>query len=73
VVLTKRNHANPTKGTGKPKFEFKEGEMFEMPSRTPKLSKEEAKEAARTYGFGSKEGRGLRKGVTPNRNKTFKP
>jgi hypothetical protein len=61
-------HANPTKGTGKPKFEFKEGEMMEMPSRMPKLSKEEAKEAARTYGFGSKSGRGLRKAVTPNRN-----
>ena len=60
--------ANPTKGTGKPKFEFKEGEMMEMPSRTPKLPKEEAKEAARTYGFGSKSGRGLRKGITPNRD-----
>jgi len=60
--------ANPTKGTGKPKFEFKEGEMMDMPSRAPKLEKEEAKEAARTYGFGSKSGRGLRKGVTPNRN-----
>ena len=55
--------ANPTKGTGKPKFEFKEGEKMEM---LPK--KGEAKEAARTYGFGSKSGRGLRKGVTPNRN-----
>ena len=61
-------HASPTKGTGKPKFEFKEGEMMDMPSRAPKLEKEEAKEAARTYGFGSKSGRGLRKGVTPNRN-----
>jgi hypothetical protein len=67
----KKSHVNPTKGTGKPKFEFKEGEMFEMGSRTKKLSKEEAKEASRTYGFGSKEGRGLRKGVTPNRNLTF--
>jgi hypothetical protein len=69
----KKSHANPTKGTSKPKFEFKEGEMFEMPSRygIPKLEKEEAKEAARTYGFGSKKGRGLRKGVTPNRNLTF--
>jgi hypothetical protein len=64
-------HANPTKGTGKPKFEFKEGEMMDMPSKTKKLSKEEAKEAARTYGFGSKSGRGLRKGITPNRNLTF--
>ena len=43
-----------------------------MESRTPKMSKEEAKEAARTYGFGSKSGRGLRKGVTPNRNIVFK-
>jgi len=73
--------ANPLKGTGKPKFEFKEGktggepksefaelEMMRMPSKTKPLSKEEAKEAARTYGFGSKSGRGLRKGVTPNRN-----
>lgn len=63
--------ANPTKGTGKPKFEFKE-EVIGMESRTPKMSKEEAKEAARTYGFGSKEGRGLRKGITPNRNLVFK-
>jgi hypothetical protein len=69
----KKSHANPTKGTSKPKFEFKEGEMFEMPSPkgVKKYTKEEAKEAARTYGFGSKEGRGLRKGVTPNRNLTF--
>ena len=36
-----------------------------------KGSKEEAKEAARTYGMGSKEGRGLRKGITPNRNLTY--
>lgn len=65
--------ANPTMGTGKPKFEFKEGETMEMPSRTGyKMTKEEAKEAARTYGFGSKEGRGLRKGITPNRNLVFK-
>jgi hypothetical protein len=69
----KKSHANPTKGTSKPKFEFKEGEMFDMPSPkgVKKYTKEEAKEAARTYGFGSKEGRGLRKGVTPNRNLTF--
>lgn len=36
-----------------------------------KGSKEETKEAARTYGMGSKEGRGLRKGITPNRNLTY--
>ena len=35
-------------------------------------SKEETKEASRTYSFGSKDGsRGLRKGITPNRNLTF--
>ena len=67
----KKAHANPTKGTGKPKFEFKEGQTqnFDiMGTKAPRLSKEEAKEAARTYGFGP---RGLRKGITPNRNLTF--
>ena len=43
--------ANPTMGTGKAKFEYKE--------------------AARTYGNGSKEGRGLRKGITNNRNYVY--
>jgi hypothetical protein len=37
-----------------------------------KFEKEETKEAARTYGFGSKDGsRGLRKGITNNRNLTY--
>ena len=67
----KKTHANPTKGTGKPKFEFKEGESMDTERPKKFATKEEAKEAARTYGFGSKEGRGLRKGVTPNRNLTF--
>ena len=68
----KKKAVNPTAHTGKPKFEFKEGDVFEMPSqRAEKFTKEEAKEAARTYGFGSKKGRGLRKAVTPNRNLTF--
>jgi hypothetical protein len=35
------------------------------------MKKMETKEASRTYGNGSKEGRGLRKGITPNRNLTF--
>ena len=35
------------------------------------FEKEETKEAARTYGFGSKEGRGLRKGITNNRNYVY--
>jgi hypothetical protein len=62
--------AKTTKGHSH-KFEFNEGDVFEMGHKMPKLSKEEAKEAARTYGFGSKKGRGLRKGITPNRNLTF--
>lgn len=36
-----------------------------------KPKKVETKEASRTYGNGSKSGRGLRKGITPNRNLTF--
>ena len=35
------------------------------------FEKEETKEAARTYGMGSKEGRGLRKGITNNRNYVY--
>ena len=31
----------------------------------------ETAEAARTYGNGSKKGRGLRKAITPNRNLTY--
>jgi len=73
-------------GIGKgPKFEFKEGmkqEKMENPKTISKggkpsamfhsgMAKEETKEAARTYGSGSKKGRGLRKGITPNRNLTF--
>jgi len=111
----------PTKmGTGKAKFEFKEGEMEEgkdknygsnkheykrkdvkgvekkagdkdghykdyegkfggnkgdksktHPGKKDYETKEETKEAARTYGFGSKEGRGLRKGITNNRNYNY--
>jgi hypothetical protein len=107
-----------TMGTGKAKFEFKEGEMEEgndfgsnkheykrkkvdgvekkagekdghykdyegkfggnkgdksktHPGKKDYETKEEAKEAARTYGMGSKEGRGLRKGITNNRNYVY--
>jgi hypothetical protein len=63
----KKTHANPTKGTSKPKFEFKEGEMFEMPSKTPKLSKEEAKEASRSYGTGWRK-KALEKGARAGQN-----
>jgi len=53
-------------GMGKAKFEYKEGKN--MDGKTKLVKKTETKEAARTYGMGSKEGRGLRKGITPNRN-----
>ena len=87
-----------TMGTGKAKFEFKEGETEgemeedygskkheyrrknvdgvekkagEEKGHYKDYEKKETKEAARTYGFGSKEGRGLRKGVTNNRNYNY--
>ena len=59
---TKMKQGPKSVGTGKAKFEFKEGEDFE---------KLETKEAARTHGNGSNGGRGLRKGITPNRNLKF--
>ena len=58
-----------TMGTGKAKFEYKKGANMEGKSKVVK--KAETKEAARTYGMGSKKGRGLRKGITPNRNLVF--
>lgn len=58
-------------GMGKPKFEYKKGENMEGKLK-PAKKKVEAKEAARTYGFGSKDkSRGLRKAITDNRNLTF--
>jgi hypothetical protein len=58
-----------TMGTGKAKFEYKKGANMEGKSKV--IKKAETKEAARTYGNGSKEGRGLRKGITPNRNYVY--
>ena len=72
-------------GMGKAKFEYKEGENTDgkmkpvkkkkaeaKEVKTPMKKKVETKEAARTLGFGSKDGsRGLRKGITNNRNLTF--
>jgi hypothetical protein len=72
----KENMKQGTKGVGmgKAKFEFNEGEVFEMPSRTGiKLSKEEAKEAARTYGTGWRKGalpKGARAGQEQARLRT---
>jgi hypothetical protein len=57
-------------GTGKAKFEYKEGENMEKGS----MKKVETKEASRTYGNGSKDGsRGLRKAKTNNRNYEYNP
>jgi hypothetical protein len=60
-------------GMGKAKFEYKEGENTDGKMKVVKGKKKvEAKEAAHTYGFGSEDGsRGLRKGITNNRNLTF--
>jgi hypothetical protein len=57
-------------GTGKAKFDYDKSAANvdgKMKKVTPGR-KQETKEASRTYGMGSKAGRGLRKGITPNRN-----
>ena len=57
---------------------MKHGKIASKNLKTPKarrddagFEKSETKEAARTYGMGSKEGRGLRKGITNNRNYNY--
>ena len=68
---TVKKTANKTMGTGNAKkgFTYKDGENLDGEFKVkPKTKKVETKEAARTYGNGSKSGRGLRKGITPNRN-----
>jgi hypothetical protein len=54
--------------TGKEDYTTKKGDTLKRKA----FEKEETKEAARTYGMGSKSGRGLRKGITPNRNIVYK-
>ena len=57
-------------GTGKAKFEYKEGENM----KKVEGKKSETKEAARTYANGSKDGsRGLRKARLNNRNFEYNP
>ena len=67
---TVKKTANKTMGTGNAKkgFTYKDGENLDGEFKIKPKKKVEAKEAARTYGNGSKSGRGLRKGITPNRN-----
>ena len=75
-------------GTGKAKFEYKEekegwdkvtlggnkGDKSKTkPDKKDYVKKSETKEASRTIGNGSKEGRGLRKARTNNRNYEYNP
>jgi hypothetical protein len=52
---------------GKEDYTTKKGDTLKRKA----FEKEETKEAARTYGMGSKEGRGLRKAITNNRNYVY--
>jgi len=62
---TKADGTGNAKKVGFPKGENTDGKNKVVGKKT------ETKEAARSYAFGSEEGRGLRKGVTPNRNLKF--
>jgi len=53
------------------KFGGNKGDKSKTHPGKKDYEKSEAKEAARTYGMGSKEGRGLRKGITNNRNYVY--
>ena len=70
-----KKSADKTMGTGNAKkvnvYKDKETLDGEFKIKPKGVKKSETKEAARTYGNGSKSGRGLRKGITPNRNLTF--
>jgi hypothetical protein len=70
-----KKNVNKTMGTGNAKkvnvYKDKETLDGEFKIKPKGVKKAETKEAARTYGNGSKSGRGLRKGITPNRNLTF--
>jgi hypothetical protein len=70
--------AETKEGWGSKKHEFKRKEVDGVEKKAgtkdghfKDYEKAETKEAARTYGSGSKEGRGLRKGITPNRNYVY--
>jgi hypothetical protein len=52
---------------GKEDYTTKKGDTLKRKA----FEKTETKEAARTFGMGSKEGRGLRKGITNNRNYVY--
>ena len=70
---TVKKKVNTSMGTGSAKKVnvYKDDETLDGEMKPVKGKKTETKEAARTYGAGSKKGRGLRKAHTPNRNLTF--
>jgi hypothetical protein len=62
--------------SGKAKFDYSNEDpnseiVMKIVNKIKGGKKSETKEASRTYGNGSKSGRGHRKGITPNRNLTF--
>jgi hypothetical protein len=70
--------AETKEGFGSKKHEFKRKKVDGVEKKAgtkdghyKDYEKTETKEAARTYGMGSKEGRGLRKGITNNRNYVY--
>ena len=70
--------AETKEGYGSKKHEFKRKKVDGVEKKAgtkdghyKDYEKTETKEAARTYGNGSKEGRGLRKGITNNRNYVY--
>ena len=70
--------AETKEGWGSKKHEYKrkkvdgvEKKAGDVKGHYKDYEKTETKEAARTYGMGSKEGRGLRKGITNNRNYVY--
>ena len=71
--IPKRKKANTSMGTGSAKKVdvYKDDETLDGKMKIVKGKKTETKEASRTYASGSKSGRGLRKGITPNRNLEF--
>jgi len=58
-------------GSAKKAKSFPKGENTDGKNKMVGTKKAETKEAARSYAFGSKEGRGLRKAVTNNRNYVY--
>ena len=79
VVKTETKEGQGYKDKEDERLAMKHGKIASKDLKTTKarrddagFEKAETKEASRTYGMGSKEGRGLRKGITNNRNYVYK-